>query len=613
MTIVRPVRNAALLGISMPSWMAATIPFLALLAFGARAADDWIDELPSVTTVAHAATEELKVTTANWKFDGRGIALKDDDDLAAVTLVGTLVLMRKIMLYKYNQEPALSREREAKLRSIVAAYLEAELVIGRATGNRRGYLTTAHRCRNIDCYRRWFANDISNVFIPAEYRKRILKRLFPCGERAAELDQLAQSYGLRAPSLPSPAVTLAIAPEIAGVGPSGCATYSGDANRNGLCDDWELQPATAATAFRSSGEGCTLLSLTQVRMAQGGGLKVWIAPKTATPGERVRFRVMRAANAKGDENAQLIWEREARIESDGDPAAPLHAIVAQGEKLIPDQERAFLRVDAVSVRSRGPVQCEQPLVIWAPRQKAPIPSGLHGPHGKGSADAAKRGTDGGIIAPGRGADLAVNATGLLALKLTGTNEAGFLILQDTRAPGRYYTTPPVPASPPANPAENATVTNGDYSSSLRRAFAGSCEETTNFNIAAWVHTHPTQYEGVVWFNDNFSMQDFNFAVDLRRYPEVVFASDLRIGNDFEGTYIVVARDRCIRSFTSQFYDDKDEFTSAEIGQVEKFLGEPDFVHKARQTLWATFTELGMVALSEHYRRFQQRQREVGCY
>jgi hypothetical protein len=245
-------------------WITAT--FLGLHAVTARAASDWIDELPTVTTVAHAVTEQLKVDTVDWRFDMRGIALKDDDDLFAVYLVGTLVLLRKLILYKDQEEKSLSREREAnpdreaKLQFMVAAYLEAELLIGQAVGNRRGYLTTAQKCRDIGCYRRWFKTGYSNVYIGAAYRARILPRLFPCGDRAAELDRLAQSNAKQAAFLPSPAETSTIQPELQGVAPAGCCVYGGDANRNGLCDDWQSPPPTTprgnagASACSASGE-----------------------------------------------------------------------------------------------------------------------------------------------------------------------------------------------------------------------------------------------------------------------------------------------------------------------------------------------------------------------
>ena len=232
-------RSAAARSVMVRLLYRTIVGFLGLCAVAAYAAGDWIDELPKVTAVGHAVADQLRIDTANWRFDERGIALKDDDDLFAVYMVGTLGLLRQIILYKYQEEQSLSPERKAKLRSAVAAYLEAELLIGQGVGTRRGYLTTAQKCRDIDCYRRWFKMGIGNVR-GASYRGRILKRLFPCNqERAEALDRLAQSYAGRAPYLPSPAETLTIEPDFVGVAPAGCSAYGGDADHNGLCDDWQ--------------------------------------------------------------------------------------------------------------------------------------------------------------------------------------------------------------------------------------------------------------------------------------------------------------------------------------------------------------------------------------
>ena len=139
---------------------------------------------------------------------------------------------------KNQGEKSLSLDRETKLKYMVAAYLEAELLIGKEVGNRQGYLSAAQKCRDKDCSRRWFKTGYSNVYISASYRARILTRLFACGGRAAELDRLAQSYAGRTPYFPSPAETEQIVPELKGLAPWGCCVYGGDAKGNGLCDDW---------------------------------------------------------------------------------------------------------------------------------------------------------------------------------------------------------------------------------------------------------------------------------------------------------------------------------------------------------------------------------------
>ena len=220
------------------SWI---IGIQCVLPVAAHAQSDWIDELPTVTAVAHAVTDQLKVDTANWRFEERGVALKDDDDLYAVYMVGTLMLLRQIILYKYQEEATLTPELQAKLRNAVASYLEAELLIGQGIGKRRGYLTTAQKCRDLDCHRRWFKLGVHGVS-SAAYRARIFKRLFCDPERATELDRLAQSYATRAPYMRSPAETLTIEPEFAGVAPAGCDAYGDDADRNALCDNWRNTP-----------------------------------------------------------------------------------------------------------------------------------------------------------------------------------------------------------------------------------------------------------------------------------------------------------------------------------------------------------------------------------
>jgi len=115
-----------------------TVAFLALSARAARATGDWIDELPTVTAVAHAVAEQLRVDTAHWRFDMRGIALKDDDDLFAVYVVGTLVLLCKIILFQYNAEQSMSRERETKLRSAALAVVLSGPACGMRAAGRFG-------------------------------------------------------------------------------------------------------------------------------------------------------------------------------------------------------------------------------------------------------------------------------------------------------------------------------------------------------------------------------------------------------------------------------------------------------------------------------------------
>src|SRR5262245_10834126 len=125
----------------MPRLRAALMILLVPLASLAQTPSpppDWIDEFPSVTEVAHAAFEEMKVTATRKGFDNTS-----DDDAIAINLAGTFVVLRQIMLLKYNEEPRMAKDREEKLKKLVASYLEAELTIGRGWAGRRGYITGA--------------------------------------------------------------------------------------------------------------------------------------------------------------------------------------------------------------------------------------------------------------------------------------------------------------------------------------------------------------------------------------------------------------------------------------------------------------------------------------
>ena len=476
-------------------------------------------------------------------------------------------------------------------------------------------------CSDEACYRRWFLLHLNASSGRAEYRQRVLNRLFPCGTLAKELNDLRQRHATTVPYMPSPATTLRMEREVVGVGPAGCAAYGGDSRQKGLCDGWTPPPpapsagpitpapgvaaakapgiasargpgAAAATApaapasagtpasgaFRSGALGCLIMALTDVRMAPGGGLKVSIAPKTAMPGATVRFRVVRAARGV---KAELVWEGEAIIQSDPDPAASLHVIVARDQPLTPDEARAFLLVDAISTRSSGPVQCEQPLRTWLPRQLKEYPVGLHGPYGGGPADGPVRGSGGAIVRPGLGLDAAVLATIDVALSRTATNEGAFVVLQDRRRPNSYYVTAPVAGSAPGTgPA--AGITDLDYTNSVIRAFDGSCEDPASFVVASFAHTHPWQPGSVQ--NDSFSMLDFNSAIDWRRDSGFNFGPYKGINNAFEGIYMINARNRCVQSFTAEDRDDKDRFKPEELN--DQFAGT-------------------------HHERFQKRARPVG--
>ena len=519
---------------------------LAILPVGAHAQTDWIDEFPSVTEVAHAAFEELKVTSAMSRLDMTG-----DDDSIAVNLAGTLNVLRQILYLKFIAEQPLPKAREDKLKKLVAAYLEAELTIGGGAGTRRGYITRApsaggQGCSAQDraCYRRWFLAHLHANTSRAEYRERFLNRLFPCGTLAKELNGLRQARAATMPYFPSPAVTLQTDGQLAGLAPAGCTAYGGDANQNGLCDDWERKPSLTELSASASSPSAPIVMDT-VKLAQGGGLKVALAKWGGKLGQSVCFRVWRSDKSTVDASAQQIWGGHAPVELTADGKASLQVIVAKGQPFALDKARPYFIVELTSGKSPDTASCEIALDQWLQRQLPPKPpSGLHGPY--------------------QSADVAMQVTGKLALQMTidypATAEHGFMVLRDSRLPsGDYYTTAPTRSADTKKLVFQPT----DYWNSLGKAFETSCEEHSNFELAATVHTHPVhkkqspidvEWTGYGADNNNLSIPDFEQAVQLLTMQPARFVVGETIKSQFEKIYMISEQNRCIQWFAPKPLD-----------------------------------------------------------
>lgn len=528
----------------------------------ACAQNDWIDTFPGVTEVARAAYEELKVTAAKAKID-----MTHDDDSIAVNLAGTFMILRGIAFLKYNEEDNMPPAREEKLRKVLAAYEEAELTIGNGAAKRSGYIKrgppTGQDCKDMACYRRWFANDILNISGSADYRERILTRLFPCDGLGKTFVALRQSAGVQMPHLPSPAVTMTVEEELAGVGPAGCEVYGGDSDGDGLCDAWEAPPNAPSAVAKAP--ACGPIELLLVKAASTGGLTVLIAQDGASRGDSVRFRVLRSAQPALDATAQEVWSGEATIGAGASNAVNYRAHIADGAPLTPDATRPYLIVEATSKPAKGPVQCEQPLPDWLDRHRGTEPKGLHGPYAN--------------------VEGAVNLAGSLALQLTGSAEYGFLVLRARNQPGKYYATAPVRSSQGAVAnALHPFIEPEDYYRSFVQSVKPSCTDPTDLELAALVHTHPD----VVTAPKNFSMEDFNQAIGFipLRSP-MYFGVGMPIHSAFEKTVMIDAGDRCVRSFVPMKGDQT--FTKAEL-----LLGP-------------------FPSLLDKYDDYAKRVKKVGCY
>ncbi len=248
---------------------------LCLLANSAWAADtkDWLDEMPDVPAVVQA----VRGDPSRAQFDG-------DDDLLAANIAGTLMLLTWVMYFQVLEDGGaspprhptaqwvtdnfvaglkkMSKPRLAKLESIQESYMQAELVIGRGTGKRRGMLTTVHKChcntdgsfsmrvgnKTLGCYPYKFHNLLGNIYPSINHRRQILPKLFP-KDRAQHYVDLVTRYVMAAPSLDEPATTLSM-PDSGYLTPGSdyCSTkkYGGDSNGNGLCDDWEIGTLASA-------------------------------------------------------------------------------------------------------------------------------------------------------------------------------------------------------------------------------------------------------------------------------------------------------------------------------------------------------------------------------
>ena len=443
---------------------------------------DWLDDMPAVPVV---------VDVVRQYTDGQ---IRQNPQLAAnpdyfpMQLIGTFVLLRWVMEFQVETLGALPPSRAKRMREIALEYMQTEYAIGLGTTQRNGYVRQlCHRDgpnraffktfpSADECHRYVTQQIVSNIYASFVYRNAVFPLLF-CGHAKVYLDLMqANILTLPAPER-SPAVTGVMADRVTPLGSGVCASYGGDANRNGLCDDWEKPTATNA-AERSR---CGPVILRSVHTLDEHRLRVELEATNLRAGETLSFRVARDEKAEGT-GAQELERADGIVGPPSGSNSTLEAIVTVKASLKTDATRPYLFMETVSRPSQASVHCEQPLLQWQQRQMERVPlNGLHGPYPD--------------------LDRAVLATRRLALAMTASNEAGFLILRDMRLEKRhYYSTPPVPAAPPST-GGSAFVLIGDYGASLRNAFTESCDELSSFAVATFAHTHPKQ--GVLITRDRF--------------------------------------------------------------------------------------------------------------
>ena len=534
----------------------------------AQPVSDWIDELPSVTVIAQVAFEENKVTASGAPQNGYA-----DPDEVAVNLAATLLMLRQAIWLKAWDQPWwvmmwlapeddpwwMASGRKDRLRAVVAAYREAELALAHGAVMRNGYIKRAEpdgRGCGADAKSATVAGSLA---LNAASSRASGHR---AGVEPPFSMQLAGS-GARRPSasgrqlfvhagLPVTGDDARDRQRARGLAPIGCETYGGDADMNGLCDDWPPAVVAVDTTSEVGADTCTPMQLTSVRREEPpsrtssiAGLKVSIAAGTARPGTVVGFRVRRAASPAGALIA-AVWEGTAAIESKNplDAQGALFATIARGAPLDPDPNRPFLVVDVPSVAVTKPVHCEQPLESWLKRQLGNFPAGLHGPYDDLQAA---------VLQPGS----------IVALQMTQDpdffgwsyqGEHGFLIVQDRRAlSGGYFVTPPVPSSQSGlgRQVDGPKFPFEDYYESFKTGFQDSCADEEHFAVAASVHTHP----GAFGRGNQFSRLDFEGSLASFFLPgadnAVWGAPDNVLYTAMEAAVMLSEGDLCVRTYVPE--------------------------------------------------------------
>jgi hypothetical protein len=482
----------------------------------ARAAEDWLDDMPSVPTVVEAVRR--------WTDQqiGQSPQLASDADFFPLRLMGTLVLMRWVIEFQIETQGELSPERMERARKITHDYMQAEYAIGLGTARRGGRVV--NECQKDGpnradfrtfpsadaCHRFVTQKRISFIYASFDWRNAIFPELF-C-DRAKAYLKLMQENILTLPApIRSPAVLGEMPDGSTLLGPRYCTAYGGDADGNGLCQDWE-RPRGERVAAAGGGSACAAIVLDKARLARDKGLVVTLANNGVKPGAKASFRVSRASGPTLDASVDPIWTGDANVAAGATPDAPPQVILGPGESFRldpsapdPDKSKPWLIVEVTSGGTSAPVSCGRPLPIAA-LSDAPTHQGI------------------GLFGPYSNIAQAIFWAGYKALVLTGKpGESGFVVLRRDAAADSlvYYATTPAPATVAVSAGGQPLFLPGDYRASILGGFKQSCEEPEHFTLSGLVHTHPSVMLQVP-SNDNFSMQDFNEAIRMSRGPRSDF-------------------------------------------------------------------------------------------
>lgn len=336
----------------MNALRAVPVAFAIGVGASAHASEDWLDDMPSVAAVARVAQQDVG-------------PVYQQQDRVATRVAMTLLLLRQLMAYEAAAEPAMSAQRRDRFTEIEAAYLQAELAIGRGLGHRKGGLSAAdvyaftesrrhEPCVTDACYAYWFSMQLEN-WGNYDFRLHVVPLLFPC-ERAIELLDLAQKNALTAPLVPqTPALTRtlpdAVRRSTANVAGS-CGVDGDDVDGDKSCYDWEADLLALASSSERVEPSCKPLQLISATTTDAESVTVKYVIGPGFGRQPVRLQTCRAAKRPVTTCTAPVGVSLGVdvLSSPRDLAVGPHEVtIAKGKVLKPDPRMPYVVVLADSV------------------------------------------------------------------------------------------------------------------------------------------------------------------------------------------------------------------------------------------------------------------------
>lgn len=280
----------------MRALAAVSALWLALTALPVDAAEDWLDDMPSVAVVAEVVDRHWSASAAR-------------QSTVAINTMAALILLRQVMSLKAATEPDMPAVRRARMQAIADQYLLAELALGRMRGVRQGepgaaaiqqfYESRRHeRCGPTACYDYWLRRELE-YWGAANFRTMLFPQVFPCG-RAPEMLALMQQHIFEFPVVPS---TLALplpgdAAEVARLRalastPAACTADGADIDGDRLCHGWE--EGLGRARVEPTDVACPILSLDNATTVDAGSIRVRYTAGPGLAGQPIRLTACRAA------------------------------------------------------------------------------------------------------------------------------------------------------------------------------------------------------------------------------------------------------------------------------------------------------------------------------